>query len=188
MAKSNTYKTLLLLISVVVSVAVLCVVVGCKEEKKPPADFQKATVEYVIDGDTIDVMIDGYEKRVRMAGIDAPESASHDESLNTEEGALATEFVRELLRVGRTVYLQKDSSEIDKYGRLVRYVWIEAPDDPYSDAEIAAKMANSLVIEAGYAQAVRIWPDVSYADQLKAAQERAVAAHAGVSHLWAESQ
>ena len=96
--------------------------------------------------------------------------------------------MRELLRVGRTVYLQKDSSEIDKYGRLVRYVWIEAPDDPYSDAEIAAKMANSLVIEAGYAQAVRIWPDVSYADQLKAAQERAVAAHAGVSHLWAESQ
>lgn len=157
---------------------------GCQEEQKPPPDFEKATVDYVIDGDTIDVIIDGQEKRVRLASVDAPESASHDTALNTEEGTLATEYLRGLLPVGRTVYLQKDSSETDKYKRLVRYVWLEVPDDPYNEDEIAAKMVNSLVVEAGFAQAKRYWPDVAYLDQLQAAQERALAAGAGVSHLW----
>ena len=154
--------------------------------KKPPADFQKATVEYVIDGDTVDVIVDGYEKRVRLASIDAPESALRDAEQNTEEGALATEYLRSLLPVGHVVYLQKDTSETDRYGRLVRYVWVDVPDDPYDDAEIAAKMANSLVVEAGFAKAERYWPDIAYLQQLKQAQERADAANAGVSYLWAE--
>lgn len=164
------------------------VLAGCQQEQKPPAEFEKAAVEYVVDGDTIDVIADGREKRVRLAGIDAPESASHDESLNTEEGARATGFLRTLLPVGRVVYLQKDTSETDKYNRLVRYVWLEVPEDPYNDDEIAAKMVNSVVVEAGFAQAVRVWPDVAYNDWLKAAQERAAAAGAGVSYLWVEDQ
>lgn len=176
---------LTIVMAIIIAASVL---VGCKEEPKPPADFQKGTIEYVVDGDTVDVIIDGEERRVRLAAIDAPESASHDEAVNTEEGTLATEYLRTLLPEGRTVYLQKDSSETDKYGRLIRYIWLEVPVDPYSDGEIAAKMANSLVIEAGFAEAVRIWPDISYYDQLKAAQERAEAAGAGVSYLWVENQ
>ena len=187
MAGSRAYGIRGLLALVIAAVAVLAafVLVGCQQEQKPPAEFEQATVEYVIDGDTIDVIVDGREKRVRLAGINAPESASHDEALNTEEGALATEYLRTLLPVGRVVYLQKDTSETDKYNRLVRYVWLEVPEDPYGDDEIAAKMANSVVVEAGFAQAVRIWPDVAYNDWLKAAQERAAAAGAGVSYLWA---
>ena len=140
-----------------------------------------------MDGDTIDVMIDGHEKRVRLAGIDAPESASHEQERNTQEGVLATEHVRALLPVGRVVYLQKDVSETDKYGRLVRYVWLEIPSDPFSSEEIARKMANSLIVESGFARAERFWPDVSYADQLKEAQKRAVDGGLGVSYLWRES-
>ena len=174
-----------LLLVVLAMALVACALVGCKEVKKPPADFQKATVEYVIDGDTVDVIVDGYEKRVRLASIDAPESALRDAQLNTEEGALATEYLRSLLPVGSAVYLQKDTSETDRYDRLVRYVWVDVPDDPYDDAEIAAKMANSLVVEAGFAKAERYWPDIAYLQQLQRAQERAIAASAGVSYLWA---
>ena len=57
---------------------------GCHRQQGPSAEFQKATVEYVVDGDTIDVVIDGNEKRVRLAGIDAPESASHEQERNTQ--------------------------------------------------------------------------------------------------------
>ena len=140
-----------------------------------------------MDGDTIDVVIDGDEKRVRLAGIDAPESASHEQERNTQEGVLATEHVRALLPVGRVVYLQKDVSETDKYGRLVRYVWLDVPSDPNSSEEITSKMVNSLIVEAGFARAERFWPDVSYADQLKEAQKRAVDGGLGVSYLWRES-
>ena len=174
----------LILVVLAVTVA-LCALAGCKEVRKPPADFQKATVEYVIDGDTVDVIVDGHEKRVRLASIDAPESASHDAEVNTEEGARATDFLRTLLPEGRAVYLQKDSSETDKYGRLVRYVWLEVPDEPYSEEDIATKMVNSLVVEAGFARAERYWPDIAYLEQLREAQQRAVAARAGVSYLWA---
>ena len=168
----------------VVAVVAVFVFAGNRQAARPPADFQQATVDYVIDGDTIDVMLDGHEKRVRLAGIDAPESASHDEGANSEEGARATEYLRSLLPQGRTVYLLKDSSETDKYGRLVRYVWLEIPGDPTDPGEVASKMANAVIVEAGFAQAIRVWPDVAYTDDLKAAQERAVAAGAGVSYLW----
>ena len=160
---------------------------GCHRQQEPSTDFQNATVEYVVDGDTIDVMIDGHEKRVRLAGIDAPESASHEQERNTQEGVLATEHVRALLPIGRVVYLQKDVSETDKYGRLVRYVWLDVPSDPNSSEEITSKMVNSLIVEAGFARAERFWPDVSYADQLKEAQKRAVDGGLGVSYLWRES-
>lgn len=173
-------------IAVATALAMLALT-GCQQERKPPPEYEKATIEYVVDGDTVDVIVDGREKRVRLAGIDAPESASHDEALNTEEGTRATEYLRSLLPVGRVVYLQKDTSETDKYHRLVRYVWLDVPEDPHSDDEVAAKMVNSIVVEAGFAQAVRIWPDVAYNDCLKAAQERAIAAGAGVSHLWVEN-
>ena len=160
---------------------------GCHRQQEPSTDFQNATVEYVVDGDTIDVMIDGHEKRVRLAGIDAPESASHEQERNTQEGVLATEHVRALLPIGRVVYLQKDVSETDKYGRLVRYVWLDVPSDPNSSEEITSKMVNCLIVEAGFARAERFWPDVSYADQLKEAQKRAVDGGLGVSYLWRES-
>ena len=174
------------LLAITLAVLVAFGLAGCHRQQEPSTEFQKATIEYVVDGDTIDVMIDGHEKRVRLAGIDAPESASHEQERNTQEGVLATEHVRALLPAGRVVYLQKDVSETDKYGRLVRYVWLEIPLDPFSSEEIARKMANSLIVEAGFARAERFWPDVSYADQLKEAQERAADGGLGVSYLWRE--
>ena len=177
----------LALLAITIAALIAFGLAGCHRQQGPSAEFQKATVEYVVDGDTIDVVIDGNEKRVRLAGIDAPESASHEQERNTQEGVLATEHVRALLPIGRVVYLQKDVSETDKYGRLVRYVWLEIPLDPFSSEEIARKMANSLIVESGFARAERFWPDVSYADQLKEAQKRAVDGGLGVSYLWRES-
>lgn len=174
------------LLAITVAVLVALGLAGCHRQQEPSTVFQKATVEYVVDGDTIDVVTDGHEKRVRLAGIDAPESASHEQERNTQEGVLATEHVRALLPVGCVVYLQKDVSETDKYGRLVRYVWLDIPSDPSNPEEVTSKMVNYLIVEAGFARAERFWPDVTYADQLKTAQERAADGGLGVSYLWLE--
>ena len=155
-----------------------------------PAGFEHATVVYVIDGDTIDVELAGSEggepkrERVRLIGIDAPESANYDEALNTPEGALATAHARELLSEGATVYLQTDTTEHDKYGRLLRYVWLELPNNPDDEAEIAAKMLDARMVADGYAQAIRYEPDTRYASVLERLQRDAVARGAGVSFLW----
>ena len=79
-----------------------------------PQSLEQATVENVIDGDTIDVLIDGELQRVRYYGIDAPEEGD-----NCYEEA--TERNREL--VGTTVRLEPDARNEDKYGRLLRYVF-----------------------------------------------------------------
>ena len=79
-----------------------------------PQSLEEATVEKVIDGQTIDVLIDGELQRVRYCGIEAPEEADkcYDQ---------ATERNREL--VGATVRLEADACKQDKDGQLIRYVF-----------------------------------------------------------------
>jgi micrococcal nuclease len=79
-----------------------------------------AQVNYVFDGDTIEVDINGIEYHVRYIGIDAPEDTRTIEYF----GAEATKKNRQLVN-DRTVTLVKDISETDKYDRLLRYVLIE---------------------------------------------------------------
>jgi micrococcal nuclease len=79
-----------------------------------PQSLQQARVVRVIDGDTIDVLIDGEPQQIRYYGIDAPEEG---EKCYQE----ATERNREL--VGTTVRLEPDARDKDEYGRLLRYVF-----------------------------------------------------------------
>ena len=73
-----------------------------------------ATVSNVVDGDTIDVLIEGASFRVRYIGMDAPEVG---EPYSSEATSRNTELVQ-----GRTVTLVKDASETDISGSLLRYV------------------------------------------------------------------
>ena len=153
--------------------------------KRTPVELEEAVIDYVVDGDTIDVVANGNEMRVRLIGIDCPESASHDASQNTVEGALATAFVKQLLPQGHTVYLQKDEEDKDKYGRFLRYVWLQPPDDARNSSEVATKMANAIIVEEGYADTLAYWPNTTYEDEFDAAKERALAKGAGISYAWA---
>jgi endonuclease YncB( thermonuclease family) len=79
-----------------------------------PKSLQQATVLEVIDGDTIDVRIDGKRERVRYYGIDAPEQGKSCYQQATERN-------REL--VGTIVRLEADARDRDEHGRLLRYVF-----------------------------------------------------------------
>ena len=91
----------------------------------------------VIDGDTIGAEVDGKTETVRLLGIDTPEV----DSPYTEEecfGQEAKEYATQLLN-GREVYLipDKQSSDRDKYDRLLRYVFL--PDGLFVEAELIKK-------------------------------------------------
>jgi len=116
------------------------------------------TVTRVIDGDTIEVKMSGETYKVRLIGINTPESTTRVEPYGKE----AAEFTKSQL-LGKKVYLEKDVSETDKYGRLLRYVWLKKPSE-LTDSEIRTKMFNAILVLEGYAQAATYPPDVKYAE------------------------
>lgn len=131
-----------------------------KVENMP--SFPHFKVANVIDGDTVD--LDNGE-RVRYIGINAPEST---DPKNVQcFGKEATKYNRTLVE-GKTVYLEKDTSEKDKYGRLLRYVYL---DDPAATS--SARMVNEMLVEAGYAGSMTIPPDTKYMKRFQAAQVEA---------------
>jgi micrococcal nuclease len=100
----------------------------------------------VIDGDTIDVDIDlGFDislaRRVRMAGIDTPESRTTDKAEKVL-GLESKEYLKKMMKDAKTIVIKTqlpDSSE--KYGRILGWVYIDG----------AAKSINEQMIEDGYA-------------------------------------
>ena len=127
-------------------------------------EYQEARVVRVVDGDTLVVKLEGESVRVRLIGVDCEETTMEDERLNTERGRLEAQFVRELLREGTRVYLQKDMSETDAYGRLLRYVWLEIPENAWAVEEISEKMLNGILIQKMHTQVEDYPPDVLYSD------------------------
>ncbi len=135
---------------------------------QPSSEFQEATVVRVVDGDTLQVSLDGSEQKVRLIGIDAAESVNPDESKNTEKGREASAHLKSSLAEGTRIWLQKDVSDTDKYGRLLRYVWLDLPADgsERDPAEVESKMLNAQLVSQGWAKAKDFPPDSSYSDIL----------------------
>ncbi|MGI9951517.1 thermonuclease family protein [Moorellaceae bacterium AZ2] len=121
-------------------------------------DFLTARVRQVVDGDTIYVDLPGgREEKVRFIGVNTPESQGKVEPYGKEAAAYTEKRLR-----GRTVYLELDAGERDKYGRLLAYVWLEPPRDASED-EVRCKMFNAELLLAGYAQVMTVPPNVKYA-------------------------
>ncbi|MBQ9955546.1 MAG: thermonuclease family protein [Eggerthellaceae bacterium] len=150
-----------------------------------PDGFEEAEVVRVVDGDTLQVYLNGEKQKVRLIGINCPESVATDESRNTAEGRDASGFTHELLSEGDVVWLQSDVNDTDQYDRLLRYVWIEAPANPYNEDEVAAKMLNAILVAEGFAEARVYGADDLYADVLDDLEREAVANERGVSYMWA---
>ncbi len=130
----------------------------------PTGPFERATLVRVVDGDTIRAIVDGVEQRIRYIGIDTPESVAPGtpvEPFSLE----ATEENRRLLARGELI-LERDVSEVDRFGRLLRYVWVRHPSGEYT-------FVNLELVLRGYAQVATFPPDVRYTDHLLAAQREA---------------
>lgn len=141
------------------------------------ADLQKVELMRVVDGDTLVVSIEGEKAKVRLIGIDTPESVASKEYLkksgkkNTKAGKDASEYVKKLLENTEYLYLEKDKSDTDRYGRLLRYVWLEVPEDTNNIEEISEKCLNGVLLKEGYAKAVVYKPDTAKSEIFKEIEE-----------------
>jgi len=123
-------------------------------------------VSRVVDGDTIEVMLEGQAYTVRYIGVNAPEiDGAKPERMGPEASA-----ANQALVGGKTVYLEKDQSETDKYGRLLRYVFV---GDVFVNAEL---------LRQGYAAAQEYPPDLKRQPLLEQMEQEARQAGRG---LWA---
>ena len=119
-----------------------------------------ALVINVVDGDTIDVLIGDKKYRVRYIGIDTPETI-HPTRGEEPYGREATARNRQLV-LGQSVYPEMDVSDTDRYGRLLRYVWLED-----------GTMVNAALVAEGYTQATTYPPDVKYTEEFRELQRMA---------------
>lgn len=129
----------------------------------PTGATTEAIVTRVIDGDTIAVAYGGGEYKVRYIGMDAPETSDPNSSIEWM-GPEATVANTKLVE-GKTVFLEKDVSEVDRYDRLLRYVWL-------TDGT-AWTLVNLELVRQGVATAKSYPPDVRYDDLYRVADNDA---------------
>lgn len=128
-----------------------------------------AVVKRVVDGDTIE-LADG--KKVRYIGMDTPETVDPRKTVQCF-GKEAKKYNKDLVE-GKTVRLEKDVSETDRYHRLLRYVYLED-----------GTMVNEKLVADGYARVYTYPPDVHFSSLFLKAEQTARQAKIG---LWAACQ
>jgi micrococcal nuclease len=121
------------------------------------------TVTEVVDGDTIKLSTG---QTLRYIGIDTPETKHPQQGIECY-GREAAQRNTELV-LGKQVTLEKDVSETDRYGRLLRYVYVNG------------SMINQQLVQEGYAQASAYPPDIKHQSQLDQTEGAAKANQVGM--------
>ena len=129
-------------------------------------------VKKISDGDTFWIYNGTSEgEKIRLIGVDAPESKSVFKKKKGYFGKEAKEYLTNLLK-GKHVKLEYDVDHIDQYGRTLAYVYLE--DGTFVNADL---MKN------GYAMVMTIPPNVKFADEFVKLQQEARENNRG---LWKE--
>ena len=130
----------------------------------------QATIISVTDGDTVVVKIGTKKERVRLIGIDTPEShpnrRAYKQSAQSRQdvktivamGLRASDFTQSLLPPGTAVSLEYDVEPRDRYGRALAYLWLTD-----------GRMVNDIIIRSGYAYPLTVPPNVRYRDRFSEA-------------------
>lgn len=151
---------------------ICAVLISCMEPDQQ--EFHWRRVVKITDGDTIQLEAEngGKPERVRLIGIDAPETRNTGKKQKHPLGAKSREYLDYLLSE-RVVRLEYDVVKTDKYGRTLAYVYLKD-----------GTFVNAKMVEEGYAQVVTYPPNVRYADLFLELQRKAREANKG---LWAET-
>jgi micrococcal nuclease len=126
------------------------------------ATKHSATVQRVVDGDTVRLAGLG---SVRLIGIDTPEVYGGVECYGPEASA----FAKSVLHPGTRVRYRVGTEARDRYGRLLAYVWLRD-----------GRLFNAMLAERGYATTLTIPPNDDLAPRFRAAEERARDGHRGM--------
>ncbi len=124
-----------------------------KAKVEAPTVMETAVVIKVVDGDTIKL---DNGKTVRYIGIDTPEIHNPNKKIECFGQEAAAENTR--LLMGKQITLIKDTSETDRYGRILRYVYLDGI------------FINELLVKNGYARAITYPPDTKFEENFKKAE------------------
>ena len=136
----------------------------------------------IVDGDTVYGVYQGRVEKVRLIGIDTPESrynykTKRDSKKSGQsiraiiaQGKQATRFVKSLIGKGSVLKIEFDSQLRDRYGRFLAYLYLED-----------GRMLNEEIIRAGYASVMTIPPNVKYQGRFLKAFRKARESRVG---LW----
>jgi micrococcal nuclease len=149
------------------------------------ADFLACEVTKIVDGDTLYCeKPDKNELKIRLIGIDAPESYKtakayrdaerSDKSIEKikEMGDMSKAYISSMIKTGDRVTLELDVQTEDKYGRTLAYIYL--PD---------GSMLNELMVKEGYAKVMTIPPNVKYQERFIEAEKYARENQRGI---WSE--
>lgn len=139
---------------------------GCATQNAKKSD--EYFVKRIVDGDTIVVDFNGKGEKVRLIGMNTPESVKPNTPVQPY-AIEASNFTKKMVS-RKYVRLEFDVQERDKYGRLLAYVYL--PD---------GQMLNEVLIEDGYARLMTIPPNVKYVDRFVKLQKKA---RDGKKGLW----
>lgn len=130
-----------------------------------------AVITKITDGDTYHVELNGEDVKVRLIGVDTPESVAPESyrKENTAEGSKVSELVKEKISIGDTVYLEYDTSEADRYGRRLAYVY-------FADGT----MVQDWLLSNGYATVYTLEPDTKYAEHFEELESQAKEQEVGI--------
>lgn len=127
-------------------------------EIKPNGKITNLTVKRVVDGDTLVLEKEGTEYKVRLIGVNTPESVHLDKTKNTEFGKVASEFTKKRLE-NKTVDIEFDAGPTDRYGRLLVYLYLDGVS------------YNEVLLEEGMAQVMIYSPNVKNAELYKSIEK-----------------
>ncbi|MPY93090.1 MAG: thermonuclease [Acidimicrobiia bacterium] len=142
---------------------------GAPAALAPEVAGAPATVQRIVDGDTLVLRLGDRDDRVRLIGIDTPETKKPDSPVECF-GPEAADRLASLAPPGAEVRLLRDVEERDDYDRLLAYLFL--PDGDF---------VNLRMVAEGYATTLRIEPNVTFAPELGTAESAASRAGLG---LW----
>ena len=156
---------------VITSFALLIGLASCSNSSPPPngqPDLVK--IADVIDGDTVDIDINGRTERVRLIGVNTPETKHPTKPIECF-GPEASAYLTQLLPKGTTVRIERDVEARDRYGRMLLYLYLGS-NDLFINLDLVAR---------GYGTPMSIEPNTFHRNDFVRAAAQAEAADVG---LW----
>ena len=156
---------------VITTFALLIGLASCSNSSPPPngkSDLGK--IADVIDGDTVDIDINGRTERVRLIGVNTPETKHPTKPIECF-GPEASAYLTQLLPKGTRVRIERDVEARDRYGRMLLYLYLGS-NDLFINLDLVAR---------GYGTPMSIEPNTFHRNDFVRAAAQAEAADVG---LW----
>lgn len=149
------------------AVAGVWLVLSAPDRSGTASGGERATIQHVVDGDTVYVLLGGQRTKVRLLNVDAPE-IPHPGKPGECYGQEAAAYLAQKLPAGSEVELEFDVERFDRYDRTLAGVTYKG------------EFVNETLVASGHATAMKVEPNDKFYGAMRAAQKKAERANAGM--------